>query len=289
MNQITDLSAPRQTAGGQKGLTSLIVGNEKGGAGKSTLAIHTAIALIKCGLKVGVIDLDRRQQSMSRFFDYRRRWMLSAGVDLAMPKILDLIDREGYAPDPDDMAREDWREVLSRARKLDILVVDTPGGVTPLSKAAHEAADIIVTPMNDSFIDFELLGSLDPRTFKVERPSQYAEMIWESRKRRSARDRRSIDWVVVRNRLSTLDARNKRRVADNLAELSRRVAFRIAPGVSERVIYRELFPRGLTVLDMGEAGVDAAPSLSHVAARQELRDLVIALKLPSLAGQPLGF
>src|SRR3546814_12498496 len=73
--------------------------------------------------------------------------------------------------------------------------------------------------------------------------------------------------VSPRNRLAHREARNMRRVGAALGELAKRVGFRVIPGLSERVIYRELFPRGLTLLDLAAMG---QTSLSHVAARQEL-------------------
>jgi len=82
---------------------------------------------------------------------------------------------------------------------------------------------------------------------------------------------------VLRNRLQHLEARNMRRVGAALDDLAKRVGFRVIPGLGERVIYRELFPKGLTLLDLGaikEVG------LSHVAARQELREMVSGLQLP---------
>jgi hypothetical protein len=92
----------------------------------------------------------------------------------------------------------------------------------------------------------------------VRRLSFYAELIWEARKKRAMatiRDaRREMDWVVVRNRTGYTEARNQRRIDQALGELSKRVGFRIASGLSERVIYRELFPSGLTLLDKGHLG-----------------------------------
>jgi chromosome partitioning protein len=82
---------------------------------------------------------------------------------------------------------------------------------------------------------------------------------------------------VLRNRLQHIEARNMRRVSEAIEQLSKRVGFRVIPGLSERVIYRELFPKGLTMLDSREFG---AMGLSHVAARQELREMMAGLALP---------
>jgi chromosome partitioning protein len=140
-----------------------------------------------------------------------------------------------------------------------------------------EQADTLVTPINDSFIDLDLIGQVDPESFKVRRPSFYAELVWEARKTRARTDGGTVDWIVMRNRLQHLEARNMRRVADALADLSKRVGFRVIPGLSERVIYRELFPKGLTLLDLKALGADAG--LGHIAARQELREMIAGLAL----------
>lgn len=283
-------SARTDRAGSPDGPHLLVVGNEKGGAGKSTLAVHLAFALMKMGLTVGVLDLDVRQRSTDRYLDNRARWADRCGEPLPMPQRFTLSASSARNLDTAEAEEaEAWQGFRDSVKGLDIVVIDTPGGVTHLSNLAHGSADTVVTPINDSFVDFDLLGTINPATMKVERPSLYGEMIWDARKRRAARDKKPIDWVVVRNRMSMLDARNKRRVGEGLKELSQRIGFRIAPGVCERVIYRELFPRGLTLLDMGQFPDDTPASMSHVAARQELRDLLIVLKLPALAGEALRF
>jgi hypothetical protein len=156
-------------------------------------------------------------------------------------------------------------------------VIDTPGRDDKFARIAVTNADTLVTPMNDSFVDFDLIGQVDPETFKVSRPSFYSELIWESRKRRAKADGETIDWVVLRNRMQHIEARNMRRVSEAIDQLSKRVGFRVISGLSERVIYRELFPQGLTMLDSREFG---EMGLSHVAARQELREMMAGLALP---------
>ena len=142
-------------------------------------------------------------------------------------------------------------------------------------------ADSLITPLNDSFVDFDLIGQVDPETFKVRRLSFYSELIFDARKTRAKVDGVTIDWVVLRNRVQHHDARNKKRVGDALMELSRRVGFRVIPGLSERVIFRELFPSGLTLLDKGHLG---ELGVSHIAARQELREMVAGFALPTQGG-----
>jgi chromosome partitioning protein len=97
-------------------------------------------------------------------------------------------------------------------------------------------------------------------------------------------ERQSLDWLVLRTRLATVEARNRKRLDERLQALSRRVAFRIGPGLRERVIYRELFPFGLTIADVSSKVRPVTISLSHITARQELRALVNALGLKAQPG-----
>jgi len=248
------------------GARIVVIGNEKGGAGKSTVAVHLATALLHEGARVVVVDLDLRQQSMGHFFANRGAWAAAQGASLPQPSLA---------------APVDGLDGLSAAlgQAADVIVVDTPGADTELSRAAHGRADLIVTPMNDSFVDFDMLGVVDPVTLEVIRPSLYAEAVWEARKARAARREGSIDWVVLRNRLASVEARNRRRVDERLATLSRRAGFRPIAGLRDRVIYRELFPFGLTVMDLSRTVRPVQVSLAHVSARQELRLLMRDLGL----------
>jgi chromosome partitioning protein len=269
----------------------IVVGNEKGGAGKSTLAVHLAVGLARAGLSVAGVDLDRRQRSFERYFENRARWAQANGAELPSP-----IFTRAPRSEADDRATAEREEtdathalIEDLAARNDIVLVDAPGADTTASRAAHAAADTIVTPMNDSFVDFDLLAEVDPVTGTVGKPSLYAAMVWEARMRRAQRARKEVDWVVVRNRLAALDARNKRRVGSALEALAGRIGFRVAPGLSERVIFREMFPAGLTLLDLTDDGAESSFTMSHVAARQELRELIVALRLPALAGRGPGF
>jgi chromosome partitioning protein len=258
---------------------AIVVGNEKGGTGKSTTAMHIIVSLLLEGRSVGAVDLDARQGTLSRYFANREVTARRRGAALPQPERAAV-----HASGDAERDREALLAVLSDfAPRLDFVVMDCPGHDSPLSRLAHNFADTLVTPLNDSFVDLDNLADVDPETYAVRRPSRYAETVWEERKRRMLRDRGSVDWVVLRNRLSQLDARNKRRVGEVLESLKERIGFRVAPGLSERVIYRELFLDGLTLLDVMDAGAGVEVSLSHVAARQELRALMAALQLPGLS------
>ena len=255
----------------------IVFANEKGGTGKSTTAMHVAIALAYQGAKVAAVDLDPRQRTLHRYLENRADTIRRRGIMLPTATF--------------DVFRGDSVEQLEvMAREVgaghDFLLFDTPGRDDPFARHAATFADTLVTPLNDSFVDFDLIGQVDAETFKVRRLSFYAEMIWEARKKRAmttirdaeeGRGRKEMDWVVVRNRTQHVEARNMRRIDQALGELSKRVGFRVTTGLSERVIYRELFPSGLTLLDKGHLG---ELGTSHLVARQEMRALVMGLNLP---------
>ena len=247
----------------------IVFANEKGGTGKSTTAVHVAIALAAAGHRVAALDLDVRQRTLGRYLDNRAATGRRRELDLPVAD---------YATLKDLSVDGLHAEVERLSDGADYLIVDTPGRDDPLGRAAIALSDTLVTPINDSFVDLDLIGQVDAETFKVRKPSFYAELIWDLRKVRAKTDGGTVDWVVLRNRLQHLDAHNMRRVAAALAELSKRVGFRVIPGLGERVIYRELFPKGLTLLDPGAIG---SIGLSHVAARQELREMIGGLALPA--------
>lgn len=258
----------------------IVVGNEKGGAGKSTIAIHLVTTLLHAGAKVSVIDLDLRQQSMNRFFANRRTWLEASNATAPMPQFPSGMAAETLLEAADDLQTERLESLIAEAaQSTDFVVIDTPGANTRLARKAHQHADVIVTPMNDSFVDFDMLGQIDPVTLDLKKPSLYSEAVWEARKNRAATSRQSIDWIVLRNRLAPTEARNRRRLDERVEALSRRVGFRIGPGLRDRVIYRELFPFGLTVCDLSAQLRPVPVSLTHLAARQELRALMQCLGL----------
>ena len=246
----------------------IIFANEKGGTGKSTTAVHTAIALAASGHRVGALDLDSRQRTMARYLENRDATIQRLDTDLPRAAFEVLEDHTEAGLDA---------AFARLAADADVIVVDTPGRDDPVSRAAILRADTLVTPMNDSFVDLDLIGQVDPDSFKVTKPSFYAELIWNSRTERAKSTGKSVDWVVLRNRLQHVDSHNLRRVGAALDELARRVGFRVIPGLGERVIYRELFPKGLTLLDfqqLGEVG------MGHITARQELREMISGLGVP---------
>ncbi len=254
----------------------IVLGNEKGGTGKSTLAMHLAVVLLNRGLMVATVDLDSRQGTFTRYTGNRTAYAArhGASIPLSSHHILSpsLTPAESEA---------EFTQVLDELAGYDVAIIDTPGHDSELSHFAHSHADVIVTPINDSLIDLDVLALVDPIKRVIQRPSHYAERVWKAKQDRARRDGGSIDWVVVRNRLGQLDARNKRLMGRLLNDLAKRIGFRVADGIAERVIYRELFLDGLTVEDLAVLGECGGLAMSHVAARQELRSLVMALGLQS--------
>ena len=266
--------------------TVIVVGNEKGGAGKSTLAIHIVCGLLHAGRRVAIIDLDLRQRSMAKFFANRAAWLAGNDQTLPMPIEPDMGDGKALAKADEQQQLARFEAAMTQARaEADVILIDTPGGDTLLSRTAHGLADQIVTPMNDSFVDFDLLGQIDPVTLELLKPSIYSESVWEARKHRAITEGRhaTIDWIVVVNRMAVAAARNRQRLEERMEKLARRVGFRIGPGLRDRVIYRELFPFGLSVADLSNDVRSVAVSLAHVAARQEMRNLMLALGLDGSA------
>ena len=254
----------------------LVLGNEKGGTGKSTLAMHLVVGLMDNGKKVAVIDLDARQKSIARYIENRQAYMQREGKALQLPLVS--VVKQSQAKVTSQRQEEDQANMQAALdnvnQQVDFIVIDCPGNDTYLSRLAHALADTLVTPLNDSFVDLDLIGEVAATDYQVKQLSYYSEMVWDSRKFRSASGQAPMDWVVVRNRLASLDSRNNKRVHRALEALQKRIMFRYVPGLYERVIYKELFPSGLTILDLPKTN-----SLSNVAARQELRSLIDNLKL----------
>ncbi|WP_136441927.1 division plane positioning ATPase MipZ [Pacificoceanicola onchidii] len=261
----------------------IVVGNEKGGAGKSTVSMHVATALARLGHRVGVMDLDLRQKTLGRYTENRAKHLGQLGIELASPMYAELpeVDSASLAPGENAHDHRLSRAVADLEPNCDFILIDCPGSHTRLSQVAHSLADTLITPLNDSFVDFDLLARIDNDSEKILGPSVYSEMVWGARQLRAQAGLKPIDWVVVRNRLGAQQMVNKMKMERALSKLSKRIGFRVAPGFSERVVFRELFPRGLTLLDLKDVGVKQL-NISNVAARQELRDLIKALKLPDV-------
>ncbi|MCD8562969.1 MAG: division plane positioning ATPase MipZ, partial [Alphaproteobacteria bacterium] len=257
----------------------LVFGNEKGGSGKSTAALHTAVALLRMGYRVGSIDLDARQATLTRAM--RNRFNFITRTREALPSPFHMaIERSEAASIAGRQAEEGAFLDMALAELYEtcnFVVIDTPGADSHLSRLAHARADILITPLNDSYIDLDLLADIDPDTHAILGASVYTKMVEEQREEKRRRDGRAQEWIVMRNRLSHIDALNKREIGDILEKISHKQGFRIAPGFGERVIFRELFLKGLTVMDLKEDPNNTL-TISQVAARQEVRNLIRAIE-----------
>jgi len=271
------------TSGVPRSAHVIVLGNEKGGSGKSTTAMHIAVALLKAGQRVATIDLDSRQKTFTHYVENRRDAARRGGKPLEVPDHFCVARAEGVRVDENEAAEfGGFAAAINEVEHThDFVVVDTPGNDTYLMRLAHSMADTLVTPLNDSFLDFDVLGSVDPATFEVTGVSHYAKMVRHARRQRRIVDGGLTDWIVVRNRLALLGSRNKKLVGECLHRLGLRLGFRATEGFSERVVFREFFPHGLTALDnLDETTLGSRPNLSHLTARQEVRALIEALKLP---------
>jgi chromosome partitioning protein len=261
----------------------IVLGNEKGGSGKSTSAIHIIVSLLREGYTVGAIDLDARQGTLAGTLAARKHFVQSKGISLPLPEFRSVfrsaLDNRLEAEAEE---RENFDAAVAQLQNdsVEIIVIDCPGADTHLSRYGHSHADTLITPINDSFVDFSMLAKVEPDNHDIINPSIYSEMVWEARKNRFTRDRGKFDWIVMRNRLAASEARNKRDVGETLELLAKRIGFRTVKGFGERVIFRELYLQGLTLMDVKEANIGIAMGLSHVAARNEVRGLVSAIKLP---------
>ena len=266
----------------------IALGNEKGGTGKSTTAVHVAIGLLSKGYRVGTIDLDSRQATLTRYLENRRGFASAKDIVLPSPEHV-RVERSPTASakaarTEETVSLDDAFESLAHC---DFIIVDTPGSDSHLSRLGHLKADLLITPLNDSFVDLDVLAVIDREKRQVRAPSFYSRMVWEQNNLRVVQGKAPLDWVVMRNRLSHSFAHNKRDMTRLLDLLGRRIGFRLAPGFGERVIFRELFTRGLTVLDSPAALRQiVSNSKSHAAARDELRGVLAAIGLPQevLAG-----
>src|SRR4051795_2331788 len=258
----------------------VVVGNEKGGSGKTTIAMHLAVALLKAGQRVATIDLDGRQRTLTHYLESRRGWARRSAVELELPTHFCIARVEGAKVEENEAAEfSDFQRAMAAAQdRHDFVVIDTPPHDSYLMRLAHSITDTLVTPLNDSFVDLDVLATLDPVTLTVTGISHYGELVRETRRHRRPVDGALIDWVVVRNRISSSTAPV---LCGCLQELALNAGFRVAAGFHERAIYRDLFPRGLTALDeLCETmpGIDG--EAFRLPARCEIQGLLGALKLP---------
>lgn len=248
----------------------IVFANEKGGVGKSTLAFHCCVALAHAGQKVAALDLDSRQQSLARGLSNREGTARRLRTDLPQPKFVTLGQQT---------SANLTQEIARIGSDADYVIIDAPGHDTPLARRAIAVADTLVTPVNSSFVDLDLLGQFDPVTLKLNRFGNFSRLVQELREVRDYQNKPPVDWVVVQNRLQHIGSNNQLRVADALADLAPKAGFRMAHGLGERVAYRELFLLGLTLFDL-----KLIPELARMQpkAKSEIDTFIAELNLPLL-------
>jgi chromosome partitioning protein len=258
----------------------VVIGNEKGGTGKSTTALHLAVAALHQGFQVGTLDLDSRQATLSRYLTNRERYRTSAAQPVPLPHSLRIDEPEGGDADAlETSARRAIEAALAKLAACDVVFVDTPGSATTLSRIGHEYANVLITPVNDSLLDIDVLAEIDPINRKIIAPCHYCQMAWEYGNQRIIDGRPPLDWVVIRNRLPHIHSRNREDIEQILTKLANRIGFRLAPGLGERVIFRELFLNGLTVHDLPLIDADRSLSATQQSAGSEISALLEALNV----------
>src|SRR6202789_1364871 len=122
----------------------IVFGNEKGGSGKTTAAMHVAVTLARSGKKVAAIDLDSRQRSFHRQLENREAFRMKSGADIPMPEAFVVARSTNKSLDAgaeEETAR--LAGILADVEnRCDFVVIDTPGADTLLSRAGHAAAKI---------------------------------------------------------------------------------------------------------------------------------------------------
>ena len=245
----------------------IVFANEKGGTGKSTLAMHTIVALLRAGKKVVSFDLDAYQGSLTHYIENRKNFAKEKNVPLPIP------EHTCWTDDVNQIytLRGQIEKVINN---VDAIVLDTPGAHTDLGKQAMVMANSLVTPLNDSLVDLDVLANVDSDCLRIKGPSHFAQTVWEIRQQRMMERKPPVNWVVVRNRLLYSKSKNSQNMSVLLNALSRRIHFTLAGGISERVVFRELFLKGLTMLDFHENNVHATHTISSNTARNELNQLL---------------
>ena len=287
----------------------IVIGNQKGGSGKSTFAMHIIVALLKAGKRVASFDLDINQQTLTRYISNRREWdhererslelpdhyPISAavvangaqGYGIDLRRFIARFTKTAHAHKEGDFTKgsgfnhsADLSQFVLRLKEIgrehnhDFIIIDTPGGVQHLSLIAHGMADTLITPINDSFFDLDVLVAME-RSDLEPQPSGYAKMVSRALDARRQVSGRATDWIVVRNRLEPIESNNQRQVNRVLDVIQRTLGFRIARGLLERPVYREFFTAGLTVFDSVEELHSArASNQANLLARLEVRNLL---------------
>lgn len=250
----------------------IVIGNEKGGTGKSTIAMHLAVKLMMERYKIAVIDLDGRQGSLSKYVENRRNFCETHKIVLPIPLLYRFEPVEDYTQIPSDLQNLD-DTIKELSSKVDAIIIDTPGHKNYLFEAAHQYADTLITPITDSLIDLNSIAEIDVSNGQLKNSGSYAEFIWNIKKQLASHGKPYLNWIITGNKTSATRSRNKNFIFEVLNKLGKLYGFRFCEGFKDRVIYRELFLDGITVLDMQQEALKRKMSISHLAAKLEIKNL----------------
>lgn len=251
-------------------LHTILFANEKGGVGKSTLAFHTAVALANRGYQVLAVDLDARQRSFARTIDNRHGTAVCLGIDLPTPRCV-VLDKPSGALLAQEIAR--------LGAKCDVVVIDAPGHDVPVVRRAIVIADTLVTPVNASFFDLDVIARFDPVTDRMREAGPFARTVLDLRAEQDKRGSKPAEWIVVKNRVRIAEKSHLARTIPRLEQIAEKFGLRLAEGLRERVAYRALLQFGLTAPDLV-----AIPQLQGLRMRDdgEMAGFVDSLGIASL-------
>src|ERR1700761_2353591 len=143
-----------QASQSQSGSAHVVVlGNEKGGSGKSTTALHIAVALLKAGQRVATIDLDCRQQSFTRYITNRSSWARRTGLKLELPThyCIKLGETMQIADNENTEFQQFMEAVAAVEHAFDFIVIDTPGNDSYLMRLPPPMAGTPGAPSTKHF------------------------------------------------------------------------------------------------------------------------------------------
>lgn len=247
----------------------IVISNEKGGTGKSSLSMHLAIKLLEEGFRVATLDFDGAQASLSKYLENRKGFADLKGINLLMPEHVKICPKDNQ----EIHKAEIGLLIEEMTKKFDAIVIDTPGSKNYLFEFAHLFADTLITPISDSLIDLNVLADVDFLTERLKAPGHYANFVWEIKKELAKKGKPCLNWIVVGNKVSSFNSKNKQKVFELLEKISKQYGFRYQEGLKDRVIYKELFLSGLTVLDFGHEKLKQKMTISHLSAKREIRSL----------------
>jgi chromosome partitioning protein len=261
----------------------LVVSGPRSGAGRTSLVVHLAIALLRHGIRTGVVDFDLHAPDLTRFLKQRD---LAADHDagLVMPAF-PLLGWTGGMADDDILRR--WPDIRAALKPAcSVIIIDAPAGTGLLAARLHQDASQIITVVPESASEIQTLFALDETGSGTVRPGAYVRMIWEARARGGRNRGSDTPWMLLRSR--SLAEMQPTAVSDELQDrldhAQRFIGAGNGPTLMEHPAWRLGNDEGLTLLD---------PPLDRQRfadpARAQLRACLIALKLPHLQGMVFQF